>query len=169
MLFYESTFNDLYSSAVTAFPNTTKRQFVTQPVQIHNLQIIPFIGMKTLFLKSEAVNGDRHYNTIILVKGIQYEHEIVPGTIEITASDGQTYRLYKPSLENDDVLVRCSCPDHHWRFVHYNHLDHSLYGKDRKKYEAKYNPGSANPTKSPGMCKHLMKFAEVLRNSYLFD
>ena len=168
-MLFESTFNDLYDSAVTAFPLTTKRQHAIGPVQIHNLQIIPFVGMKTLFLKSEAINEDRHYNTIILVKGIQYSPGLSAGLIEITASDGLLYYLPRLSLENNDVLVRCSCEDFGWRFNYYNHLDHSLYGKCRKKYEAKYNPGLANTSESEGACKHIMKFANVLKDSHLFD
>ena len=169
MFFCESTFKELYDSTVEAFPNTTKRQHATQPIKISNFSITPFVGMKTLFLKAEAVNEDRHYNTMILVKGIKYSPVLTAGFMEVTASDGRVYYLSRPTLENNDILVRCGCADFVWRFAHYDHLDHSLYGKDRKPYIAKVNPGSANPTKSEGLCKHLIRFAEVLRHSHLID
>ena len=165
---FESSFGDLYDSAVTAFPHTTMRQHATAPIGVSHLQIIPFVGMHTLFLKTETVNEGRYYNSLVLVKGVQYREQLEPGLIEITASDGQHYRFPRPSLADSDVLVYCECADFNWRFRHFNHLDRSLYGRDRKKYEAQHNPGSANPLELPGACKHIMKMVEVLHNGGLF-
>jgi hypothetical protein len=168
-IFLESTFAELYASAVAAFPLTTRRQYATQPIVIDRLQIIPFLGMHTLFLKAEAINEGRHHSPMILVKGIQYSPELVPGTIEVTASDGQNVRFHRPGLEHNDILVRCDCGDFAWRFNYYNHLDKSLYGTKRKKYEAMQNPGSANPLQLPGCCKHILKFVQVLHESGWFN
>lgn len=170
MYFIESTLSDLYQSAVDAFPHTVMRQFAVDPISITNLKIVPFIGLKTLFLKSESVNEDRKYNSIVVLKNIKYRESKFPGSIEIHASDGDRVWLDRPSLEENDVLVRCNCNDFYWRFNYFDHLDKSLYGVKRKKYEAKHNAGSANPMRLPGMCKHLMKFATVLKNSgYISD
>ena len=165
MLLYESSYNDLYDSTVAAFPHTTKRQHATMPIKVRRFEIIPFVGMHTLFIKAEAANEDRRYNPIILIKDVQYERQIHPGVIEIVGSDNRLYHLHKPSLNDNDVRVRCQCGDFFYRFHHWDHVDHSLYGRDRKKYVALHNPGSANPNEAAGMCKHLMKMVEVLRNS----
>lgn len=163
--FCESTLSGLFQSAVDAFPNTTRRQHVVAPIKISNLQIIPFVGMKTLFLKVSAFNEGREYNPIILIKRMHYQDAPGKGIAEIAASDGQTYYMKRPILSGDDVLLRCKCADFFWRFNYFDHLDRSLYSRKRRPYVALHNPGSANPLKMPGMCKHIMKMMEVLVNT----
>jgi hypothetical protein len=150
----ESSLNDLYDSAVEAFPNTTKRQHVVDTIKISNLRTTPFLGVKTLFSKALAQNEGREYNPIILFKKVKYYKENSNNLLE------------KLSLD-DNVNIRCQCKDFLWRFHHFDHLDRSLYGSNRKKYQAKNNPGSANPMELPGMCKHLMAFAKSLKESGL--
>ena len=165
MLWLESSLNDLYDSAVAAFPHTTKRQYATDSIKIVQVQWIPFLGMKTLFVKGLAQNEGREYNPIIVLKKVAYHEAQGPGVVPLKASDGETYFLERLSVNDTDVLVRCSCGDFAWRFNYYNHLDKSLQGPKRKKYEALYNPGSANPLQKEGLCKHLMKMAKVLKES----
>lgn len=160
----ESSIEELYSSTVRAFPNTTMRQHATQPIVLDSMNLLPFVGMKTLFVKGQARNEDRHYNTILLFKNVDFNKD----DVVITGSDGLTYRFGKLSLENTDILTRCNCPDFHWRFNYYNHLDKSLYGNKRTKYENKGIGPPANPKEMPGMCKHLIKTIEILTNSGLF-
>ena len=160
----ESSLSDLYQSTVEAFPRTTLRQYATHPIVITNLRWTPFVGMKTLFIKGLAQHETREYNTIVLLKGIDYTGE----GIVITASDGMEYSFVKPSLENTDVAVRCQCPDFHWRFNFYNHLDKSLYGSKRGPYESQGGP-PANPLELPGMCKHVIKTIKVLHEAGLFS
>lgn len=161
----ESSLTDLYLSAVRAFPNTTKRQHATQPVEIESIRWTPFVGMKTLFVKGWARNEDRHYNPIILFKGIDYGQN----DLQFVASDGKEYSMARLSTEHNDVLVRCNCNDHFWRFRHYNYLDRSLYGPNRKPYESKGIGPPANPLQLPGLCKHLMKMSYVLGESGIFQ
>lgn len=159
----ESSLADLYQSAVDAFPQTRMRQYATHTIKIANLRWTPFVGMKTLFIKGLAQNEGREYNPIILLKGIDYQGK----GVVITASDGIRYQFRKPSLEHTDVSIRCNCADFYWRFNYYNHLDKSLYGSKRGKYESKGGP-PANPMELPGMCKHLMKTVKVLQEAGLF-
>jgi len=162
----ESSLNDLHQSAVAAFPGTTRRQHATHPIEISNLRWTPFLGMRTLMVKAVARNEDREYTPFIVFKNVQY-HNVrdIYGLVEITASDGAQYLFERLSVNENDVLVRCNCKDFYWRFNYYDHVDRSLYGRKRSPYEAIFNPGSANPQEMPGMCKHLMKFAEVLGHS----
>jgi len=127
------------------------------------LRYTPFIGMKTLFIKGHARNEDRHYDTIILFKNVDYTNE----QVKIKASDNKLYQFGKLSLESTDVLVRCSCPDFKWRFNYYDHLDRSLYGTKRSKYEGSTGI-AANPKQLPGMCKHLMATTKLLHESGIF-
>ena len=162
----ESSINDLYRSAVAAFPGTTRRQHATDPVVITEIRWTPFLGMKTLLVRGLAQNEDREYNTTVLFKGVRYVEQKEKGLVPLNANDGKTYFLEQLSLDHD-VVLRCNCPDFYWRFNYFDHVDKSLYGRKRAKYEAKHNPGSANPMKMPGMCKHLMKLSKALVESGL--
>ena len=161
----ESSLFDLYVSAVEAFPHTTRRQHATQPIEIQQLSITPFLGVKTLFLKAAAINEGREYRPMILFKGVVYGSDSTGGKIQITTSDGSHRWVQRPSLAENGVVLRCNCDDFYWRFNYFDHLDKSLYGRKRAPYQARLNPGSANPMELPGMCKHLMKFAEVLNDT----
>lgn len=164
MNFIETSLGELYDSAVEAFPKTTMRQHATHTIKITNLRWTPFLGTKVLFIKSLAQNEGKEYTPIILFKRVDYKGN----QLQITASDFQEYHLNRLSLENTDVLVRCNCPDYYWRFNYYNHLDKSLYGRKRAKYESKGGP-PANPKQMPGICKHIMKTIHVLGQTGLFS
>lgn len=161
----ESSFDDLYDSTVRAFPGTTKRQHATDPIQITNFKFTPFLGVNTLLVRALATNEDRQYKPVILFKKVKYQHNQGQNIVKIQDQGGSKHFFERMSLENTDILVRCQCADYFWRLQHTDHEDRSLYGKDRKKYEALYNPGSANPKELPGMCKHLIKMVKVLEES----
>jgi hypothetical protein len=163
-LFNESSLSELYASAVAAFPRTTMRQYATHPVVITHLQWTPYRGMKTLFVKGLAQSEGHEYGPIILFKGVNYKVD----EVRIATNKGEEVSLRPLSLSENDVLVRCNCPDFYWRFNYYNYLDKSLYGTKRAKYEAKTDRGPANPMELPGMCKHIMKLVEVLEQSGIF-
>lgn len=159
----ESSIQDLYKSCLLAFPKTTKRQHAVDPVVVESLRWVPYQGVKTLFVSSDVRNETRHYKTIIVFKEVNY----LKNEVYIKANDGKFYKFGKLSLENSNVLLRCDCPDFKWRFNYYNHLDKSLFGKKRSKYE---NQGGApaNPKELPGMCKHIMATIKVLKDTDMF-
>lgn len=163
-LFAETSLEELYQSAVEAFPKTTLRQHATQPIVITNLRWTPFLGVNTLFIKALAQNEGREYNPLILFKNVNYD----VNEVNITASNGKEYSFGKLSLENTNVVLRCNCKDFYWRFNYYDHVDKSLYGRKRAKYESQGGK-PANPLEMPGMCKHLMKTTHVLREAGLFE
>jgi hypothetical protein len=158
----ESTLNDLYQSTVDSFPNTTLRQHAVDPIKITQLSIVPFKGVKTIYFKGLAQNEGREYSPIILFKSVNFYNNQLRNTIEVVADDGETYYLEKLSPEKNNISVRCNCGDFHWRFNYYDHLDHSLYGKKRKKYEGNYR---VNPKELPGLCKHLLKLSQALKDA----
>jgi len=170
-LYLESSFQSLYDSAVEAFPQTTRRQHVTGSISINNIRSIPYLGMKTLLVRAEADNragGGGQYKPVIMFKDVQFHNGPGPNIIEITASDnGQTY--YINPITDNDTLVRCQCNDEFFRFRHYNWVNNSLFSINRKPYIRKtdtYPP--ANEQELPGMCKHLMRLGESLRNAGIF-
>lgn len=159
--FVETSLAGLYSNIIKAFPSTTRRQYSTDEVKIEHLVWVPFRGMRTLFVKAQARRDGSKNECLILFKGVEYGSR----GVELHASNGETVFLKPLSMESTDVLVRCTCEDFHWRMKHFNKLDRSLYGSDRKKYEASLRPGSSNPMELPGVCKHLIKMAKVLKES----
>jgi hypothetical protein len=167
MILLETSIINLYKSTIKAFPKTTKRQYSTDTVVVEKLDWIPFLGLKTLLIKGLVKNEGRKYNTIMLFKKINYKESEGRKIITIKSSSGKEVFLEQIDAEENDVLVRCNCADFYWRFVHYNKVDKSLYGRDRKKYEALYRPDSANPKKMPGVCKHLLKMTKVIKEANL--
>ena len=158
----ESTVNDLYNSTVDAFPKTTLRQHAIDPIRITQFSVVPYKGFKSIYFKGLAQNEGREYHPIVLFKDVSFYNEREPNTIQIMADDGRAYNFEVLSPARNDVLLRCECKDFYWRFNYYDHLDHSLHGRKRKKYEGNYR---INPKELPGMCKHLIKFLEALRDA----
>lgn len=164
----ESSLNRLYNSALTAFPHTKKRQYATDTIAVTRLEWMPYIGMRTLFLKGHVQNfadNGGEYDPIILFKNVQFHPYHQPGLVEIISSDTQQqYFIELLSGNKNDVSLRCSCGDYLWRFNYYNSIDKSHYGKVRKAYEGAF---SINPKKMPGICKHLMALSMFLREAGL--
>ncbi len=157
---YESNIESLYKSTVEAFPLTTRRQYSTDTIKLTNFKWTPYLGMRTLFVSALAQNEGREYNPIILFKNVTYNEDGLP----LVASDGTHYHMQELSLANNDVVLRCQCKDFLYRWHYFDHVDRSLYGTNRKKYEGR-GLWEANPKKLPGMCKHLIKMVKVLNNS----
>lgn len=157
----ETTLNSLYKKTIEAFPLTTKRQYATDPVSVDNIKWLPFFGAKTLFLKAIVRNENKEYESIILFKNIKYEEKEGKNISLIKTSTGQDIFIERINPSQNNVLVRCNCPDFSYRFNYYNSLDKSLFGKKRKKYKGS-NLWNANPKKMPGFCKHLIKITKIL-------
>jgi len=164
MSLQEGNLQNLYTTTVQAFPSTTRRQHATDPVKIVELNWTPFLGVNTLFIKASAYSEEsgKNYNPMILFKNVDY-HPLKTDMdwIEIVANDGKHY-VFEKLNENNEVLIRCNCADFSWRWTYTDYLDHSLYGRNRRPYEAVFNPGSSNPLKLPGMCKHIIKMVKTL-------
>lgn len=161
----ESSFKDLYSSTVKAFPKTTKRQYSIDPIKIVKLEWVPYVGLSTLYVKAIAQNTEnsKEYNPILLFKSINYSKNKGRNFVEIYDDNGKNYILER--IKDNDILVRCNCKDFYWRGNYFDHLDHSLYGRKRSEYFATSNRPPANPTSSPMVCKHVIKLYKVLEQS----
>lgn len=164
----ESSLTQLYHSAVAAFPNTMRRQHSTNTIKVVHLDWIPFVGMKTLFVKGRVENEGRNYDTILLFKKVNYDiHEHSERTVHLHASDGGQYKFERLDEEKTEVVVRCNCPDFKWRWSYWNHVEGSLYGRKPKPYKGKGGP-PANPLQMEGCCKHIMKTVKALSVAGIF-
>lgn len=166
-LWLETSLSELYSNTMRAFPRSLSRQNSVDEVKIEHLDWVPFRGMNTLFVKGLANRDGKKNECIMLFKGVKYSKGRAKGLVEVHASNGERVFLEPLSADSTDVLVRCTCKDFHWRMTHFNKVDGSLFGRDRKKYEALYRPGSSNPMELAGVCKHLMKMSKALSETNL--
>lgn len=69
----------------------------------------------------------------------------------------------KPSLANNEVQVRCSCPAYRFRFDQANRSHGAGTGKKFPNYHRKTDRAPNNPNNLPGFCKHLLEFVEYLQ------
>lgn len=165
-IFFESTTAELHQSTVLAYPRTGKRQHSIDPIKITQMEWIPYLGLKTLYVKGLAQSDSgKQYSPMIMFKNVNF-HTSADGynLIEIVASDNQPYYLERLQSNGNDVTVRCNCADLYWRGIHYLKQDNSLYGRDRKPYIGQ-GLWEANPSKSPILCKHLIKFVNALKDA----
>ena len=162
----ESTMQDLYNSTVRAFPKTTKRQHAIDPIKIVSLEWIPYLGVKTLYIKALAQNTEngKEYHPIIVFKNVKYLDSKEVNSVDIFDKNGKTHTIKKIDSSNE-VLVRCNCKDFLWRGNYSDHLDKSLYGSKRAPYLSIGNRPSVNPNNDPMLCKHIIKFYKVLNQS----
>lgn len=166
--YLESSFHDLYIGAVEAFPKTSRRQYSTHTVRVERVEWVPFRGLGTLFVKGLCLNEGRKNECVVVFKGVSYRDKEGGGSVSVASSAGAAVHVMPLSLEESEVLVRCSCADFRWRFAHWNREDQSLFGRPPRKYEALMRPGSSNPEGRAGACKHLMKMAKILGESGVF-
>lgn len=157
--FIETNINDLIQSTIAAFPNTTKRQHVIDEIEISEVKLTPFLGVKTLFCRCLAVNetNGHRYAPMILFKNVPY-YRSPAADLKSIDDAGQTHYIEK--IESNDVLVRCNCKDFKFRFEFCDNKK-SLYGSISKRYKSS---DIANPLQLEGACKHILKFIENLRN-----
>lgn len=162
---HESSLKELYQSTIKTFPYSTKRQHAIDPIKIVSLRWIPYVGVKTLYIKGLAQNTEnsKEYNPLILFKNIIYLPKKEKNSVEILDNNQKKYIINK--IKNNDVLVRCNCKDFYWRGNYADHLDKSLYGTKRSPYKGNY---SVNPNNEPMICKHLIKLYKVISSSGLF-
>lgn len=164
-----STYQDLERSTVRAFPYTRKRQYATHPVRIVKMEMVPYVGTKNLLIKGQARSGTRtniYYKPMLFFNQVQYEKEPDNTTITFKASDGNDYHIHPIDLSDNIVRVRCDCLDFYFRFAPWDFSNDDLYGPKPKPYVRKTTTRpSVNPTRAPGICKHVMKLVLGLRDA----
>jgi hypothetical protein len=128
----------------------------------------PFLGLKTLLVKSRVVSEGRNYDTFILFKNVNYNiNEDNDQCIFLHASDGGQYKLERLNEAKTDVLVRCNCKDFRYRFMYWDKTEGSLWGNTPRKF-APTSSRPANPLQMEGICKHLMITTRALARADLF-
>lgn len=164
----EASLEQLVNQAERAFPDTSRRQHATDTTSVVNIEMIP---QKNNLLVKGQVRGSQNKIYDIIVQFQQVKYNPPEGEDKVTfVSNEQTYAIAPIALAQNNCKVRCNCLDFRFRFAINNFSDGSLYGSKPRAYQPK--PGSkrgpANPTRSPGVCKHIMTFVDELHQANLF-
>lgn len=191
---WETSLGALFANSLEAFPNSAKKHNALQTVVIKKLVWLPYVGVKTLFVKGLAENVEEHTENrpVVVFKGVNYvplTGDPVADTMAISMAKHAGKQLVylgwndkgvdrravfeRLSEDGNDVVVMCSCGDYRWRLHWWNWRDGSHFGSKPKKYVKKtdkppVNPGAGGAGPLPGICKHIMKLAQVLRQSKLY-
>ena len=149
------------------FLTTKKRQLATDPVMIQSSTTVPLVSAKMLEIKSIAISNGERYNVTIQFEGVQYEEVDTQQNVTFTGPDNEDYHIKHIELKRKNVKVRCDCLDFYHRFAAHNTRDKSLYGTPPPPYTPKTDRPSDNPRQVPGVCKHIIKTVESLKQSGL--
>jgi len=167
----QSTYNQLKTNVDNFTPQGSdrgdgskrfKRQHAT--VTLKNLTFRAAYGVKALEVMATAVGGEKPYQPKIIFNRVDFDDEDTQDNITVPAEAGDIH-FQQLNLSEKTMRVRCDCADFYWRFAAYNAKDKSLDGRSPKPYQAKTNRGPVNPQQVPGMCKHLLKIIEVLKDN----
>jgi hypothetical protein len=168
----ERTLNSLVSVTSANFGGS--RQKEANQVQVRNIQYTPSIPQGVLYIKCETFSGrdSGPYNTVLELTNINFvdreEGEADPNSFSFTATDGNLYYMKSSAGVTIDVRVGCSCEDFRWRFAVHNHRDGSLAGEPPPAYARRTNRPPVNPSRTPGVCKHLIKLKNELERENFF-
>jgi hypothetical protein len=164
-LLLELTYNKLLTQTKQAPTiKDSPRDQNANKVQIQEVNLIPSLQNKTLTAKARTRTSDKFYETIIVFSGVQYFDEGGHGRQEIQVTDGSTYFIDPIRPYKSNVKVRCTCLDFYFRFSVWDQRDDALTGEPPEPYQRKtdsYPP--VNPSKVSGLCKHIIKLTNYLK------
>ena len=75
----------------------------------------------------------------------------------------------KPSLNNNEIKVFCSCTNYRFRFDEYNRKAGAGTGPAFPVYTRKTNRAPNNPQGLPGVCSHIIELVEYLSSNGFFS
>lgn len=162
----QSTYSMLYKNVLKFKPLTTKRQSAIDPIVVVDMNIVPAKGMKTLSFFCTTKSAGKLYKSVIVFTKVDFSDE---GTLQVAYGKGAEKKIFRMNpidATESYVKVRCDCADFYYRFAYYNFLDKSIYGVKPRKYVRKttWFP-ETNPEHVPGVCKHIIKSYEAIRQA----
>lgn len=163
----EAPYSDLERGTMNFTPPTKKRQNATGPIQIQKMMIMPYPQDGVIRMRGTAKSDSGNtYSPTIQFENIEYQEEDTPQNITFKGVDNEDYHIIQIDLRSVNARVRCNCLDFYWRFGTWDHRVKSLLGNPPGPYVRKTNTHPpANASQTPGVCKHLLKLVDQLKQS----
>lgn len=158
----EATIPELRRNLETGFPNTKKRQHSVNEVQVLAINYIPNPTQKTLYIASTTTaSAANQYHQNISLSNIMFD--LVDSDINIRLERNNKPFYVRPvNEENTDIMVSCNCQDYLMRFANINAENNCHIGELPPPYTKTTNRPPVNPSRVPGMCKHIIKVVDYL-------
>ena len=164
-LLNETSFGELQNKTNAAFGDSRKQEQNT--IKVIDLVISPGEKAIQINAKTRNTNSNNTYDTNLVFLDVEYVEKGTPQAVNFTASDGQQYYIKPLQQHRTQVQVSCSCLDFYWTFAAWNSADGSLLGPAPEPYAKKTDRAPRNPTKTPGLCKHLDAVGEAVKRQGL--
>jgi hypothetical protein len=161
----DSTYAQLDTNIRQGFPNTKKRQYATGPVAINRMEYVPYLENGELHVNARAVSSGNQYEPTVAFRNVTFEPQDSAQNTTFRGADNNEYHIQPIPLNGSNVRVRCNCLDFYYRFASWNAGDNSLAGQAPPPYIAKGVRPPANPSKVPGVCKHVIKVVDRLKQA----
>lgn len=163
----EATYNTLDKNTRTKMPPTDRREHITHKQYVQTLSLVPALPSKVLKIEAKIKGETNVYDVVIQFDNVVFEKIETTKNVEIKGIDNKPYFIKPIQLSTNNAKVSCSCLDFKWRFSLWNLRNNSLYGQSPQSYVKKSERPPVNPLKVPGVCKHIIKTTETLRESGL--
>lgn len=160
----ETPLAGLYSNTLRGF-NTPRKQSAGR-VQIVKTVYIAAPRINAVGIGATTRSSAKEYETKMFFDNITYlgGDDDQANAFSFQTPDDQDYVIEPVGYTGKDVKVRCSCLDFYYRFSVWNNKDGSLLGDPPDPYINKTdNREPVNPTRIPGLCKHLIALTDKLR------
>ena len=131
----------------------------SQAAKIENLDLRYDEGVQTLTFYGTVHSASRPtaYTMILTFKNV----DRLEGLTEEEIQQGY---MPKPSLNENEVMMRCSCPSYRFRFDEANRRHQAGTGARFGIYHRKSDREPNNPNNIPGACKHIIEFITYLQD-----
>ena len=154
-----STIHQL-KSTINVFFDTPRDQKSRQVI-VSNRIFIPYTQDNQLLVKANTRTKQNTYTTSILFSDVQFVDEGDKFAIPVQTKNDK-YFILPIKRRESDVLVSCTCLDFYYMFATWNQKDTSLYGDAPEPYIKKTDRPFRNPSKVPGVCKHILRLSDEL-------
>lgn len=158
----ETSYNQLRQNIQVGFPETRKRQHATGEVNVGNIQFVPIAN--GLQVNAQSRSNGHDYTQQMIFSDVETAPEGAPDTASYVGTDGTTRTIQPIPLATAQAKVNCNCLDFHYRFAKLNYSNDALVGNPPPLYQRKTQTRPpANPARVPGICKHIIRLVDNLK------
>jgi len=147
--------NELLRNVPRVTPNYN---FAASP-RVYHLDLDYKIGTRILTFYGEVRSSKKTHAYTVTVSFTN-----VNPTDGLTDAEILQGYMPKPSLANNDIQVRCSCPTQRFRFDVPDRENRAGAGRPFGVYHRKTNRAPNNPHHLPGICYHIIEFVDYLQS-----